>query len=106
MPIDYSDASGAYGMPPDRTIRGVVRSPAQEPIPGIKVSVKDLPSYNDSTDSKGNFYVFHVPRQESYELEFEDVDGDDNGGSFTTLTKKISYAQTNDSLVIKLELKE
>jgi putative lipoprotein (rSAM/lipoprotein system) len=92
-----------YGPGPDMdvTIRGTVRSPANEPIPGIKVSVKDLSS-RELTDSGGNFYI-HVPEMESYKLKFEDIDGAENG-SFKTLKKKIALSNTGVSLNIYLDV--
>ncbi|MDR0486902.1 MAG: radical SAM-associated putative lipoprotein [Treponema sp.] len=95
-----------YGMPlddyeeTDFFIRGEVRSPTHKPIPGIKVSVKDVPSY-DFTNSDGVFHVYGV-RQESYEIKFEDVDGPANG-SFKTLEKKISHDDTRSQLFFYLE---
>jgi hypothetical protein len=90
-----------YGVPPDTdvTIHGTVRS-AGNPVPDIKVSVKDL-DCRESTNSEGKFYL-HVPEQESYKLKFEDIDGAKNG-SFKTLKKKINLSDTGASLDIYLE---
>jgi putative lipoprotein (rSAM/lipoprotein system) len=92
-----------YGMPPNEadTISGVVRSKTEEPVPGIKVSIKDVPSDDTFTNENGYFYIY-VPQQESYKLKFEDVDGDKNG-SFKTLKKKISMTDIHKSLKIYLE---
>jgi putative lipoprotein (rSAM/lipoprotein system) len=104
MPLDYTGTADMYGMPPDWendvTIHGVVRSKTEAPVPGIKVSIKDLAS-QDLTDSQGNFYVYG-PRQESYKLKFEDVDAAENG-SFKTLKKKIFLDETGMYLYIYLE---
>ncbi|MDR0456671.1 MAG: carboxypeptidase-like regulatory domain-containing protein [Treponema sp.] len=94
-----------YGMPMDDeetdvTIYGTVHSPANRPIPGIKVSAKELPSY-DYTNSEGYFYIYGS-RQVLYEIKFEDVDGAENG-SFKTLEKKITHNDTYAHLNIKLE---
>jgi putative lipoprotein (rSAM/lipoprotein system) len=104
MPIDYRETPDMYGMPPggenDVTIYGVVRSKTEAPVPGIKVSVKDVMSYS-YTNMEGTFYIF-VPEQESYKIKFEDVDGAKNG-SFKTLKKKITLNDTGALLDIQLE---
>jgi putative lipoprotein (rSAM/lipoprotein system) len=99
-----------YGMPmpeygpgpgwDDVAIYGTVKTKAEAPVPGIKVTVKDLPSYT-LTGPDGTFYVY-VPEMESYKLKFEDIDGIDNG-SFKTLKKKIALSDTDTSLDICLE---
>ena len=73
---------GMYGGPPDRerdiTIYGTVVSENEKtPIPGIKVSVKDIHSYT-ITDEDG-YFVIYVPIQDSHKLKFEDIDGIENG---------------------------
>ena len=97
-----------YGTPPDReiTIQGTVRSPANNPIPDIKVSVENLSSqYSTSTNDEGNFYI-GVPERDSYELTFEDTDGPANGGDFVTLKKKkILYNEAGARLNITLNEK-
>jgi putative lipoprotein (rSAM/lipoprotein system) len=102
MPLNYSETPDMYGMPPDKgdTIYGVVRSKTEAPVSGIKVSVKDVPSYS-FTNVNGSFRIY-VPQQELYKLKFEDVDGDKNG-SFKTLKKKISMTDTYRPLNIYLE---
>ena len=91
-----------YGTPMDMeiTIKGVVRSPEDEPIPGIQVSVKDLSSQY-LTNSDGSFYI-GVPEQNLYELTFEDVDGPANG-FYKTLEKTITMNEAGSSLTVQLE---
>jgi putative lipoprotein (rSAM/lipoprotein system) len=100
-------SAAAYGMPPGSensvTIQGTVRSLENQPVPGIKVSVKDVPVYGTgSTNTSGNFYLDYIPQQESYRLTFEDVDGPENG-SFKTLEKDFTPDDINRSLQIHLE---
>jgi hypothetical protein len=77
----------------DIRIRGVVKSKTtKDPIKGIKVSVKDMYSY-ELTDSIGGFQ-FYVPQEEGYILRFEDIDGAENGSykpkeTFVDSTKDI-----------------
>ena len=97
-----------YGGPPDRerdiTIYGTVVSESEKtPIPGIKISVKDIHSYT-ITDEDGYFYIY-VPIQDSYKLKFEDIDGIENG-SFDMLKKEISLSETYNSLNIELTEEE
>jgi hypothetical protein len=71
-----------YGSPQamglDVLIRGVVKSKTtNSPIKGIKVSAKDMYSY-ELTDNVGGFQ-FYVPQEEVYVLRFEDIDGAENG---------------------------
>jgi putative lipoprotein (rSAM/lipoprotein system) len=100
MPID---TPAEYGMPHDRyvSISGVVRSKANAPIRGIKVSVKDSSSPH-FTDTGGNFSIY-MPQQESYKLKFEDIDGPENGGYFKTLKKKIDLDDTGTYMDIYLD---
>jgi len=90
-----------YGMPMDDsvTIGGVVKSNADVPIPGIKISVENLSS-NYYTNEDGIFNIY-APRLESYELEFKDVDGPLNG-SYQTLKKTITLSDADTTLQIQL----
>jgi hypothetical protein len=92
--------TAAYGVIPDRgndiAIHGTVLSENTEaPIPGIRVSVKDLSSHT-YTDDYGDF-VIYVPRQDSYKLKFEDAEG-----SFQTQKKKIALEDADTPLDIYL----
>jgi putative lipoprotein (rSAM/lipoprotein system) len=71
-----------YGPPQaiglDALIRGTVKSKAtNEPIKGIKVSVKDVYQY-EATNKAGEFQLY-VPWERSYTVLFEDIDGEENG---------------------------
>ncbi|MDR0486903.1 MAG: hypothetical protein LBG91_01515 [Treponema sp.] len=96
MPVEYGPGPG-WGD--DIAIIGTVRSKTQAPVFGIKVSVKDVPSFGYT--NKDGIFDIYVPRQESYKLKFEDVDGAENG-SFMTLKKKISLDDTGVSLNVYL----
>jgi hypothetical protein len=93
-----------YGMPMDDdvTIGGIVKSNTDDPIQGIKVSVKYL-SPDHFTNKDGIFSIF-APKLESYEFEFEDVDGPLNG-SYKTLKKTITLSDINKTLQIQLDEK-
>jgi putative lipoprotein (rSAM/lipoprotein system) len=90
-----------YGTPQtmglDILIRGVVKSKiTEEPIEGIKISVKDRYQY-ELTDSTGQFQ-FYVPLEEIYilQLELEDVDGAQNGSySPKSISVDLSKNETN-----------
>ena len=102
------EAVGMYGMPPnwdsDSLIHGVVISDsARTPVPGIKVSVKDLGAHA-YTDIHGRFYVY-VPRQDTYKLKFEDVDGPENG-SFQTLKKEITREESYSVVPLHIFLED
>jgi len=90
-----------YGMPMDNVrIRGTVSSKANNPIPGIKVSVLNISS--DLTDNEGKFNIYAY-EQTSYNLLFEDIDGEENGGYFKSLEKTISLNEAETHLNIKLD---
>jgi hypothetical protein len=92
-----------YGMPIDDdsvTIQGKVSSKTDipVPIPGIKVSVE---SSDHFTNENGNFFIY-LPKQESYKLQFEDVDGPENG-SYKPLIKTVNLDDINTTLQIQLD---
>jgi len=91
-----------YGPGPDIgddiLIHGSVCSAANIPIPGIKVSVGSSAYF---TNEYGNFRIY-MPKQESYELQFEDVDGPENG-SYKTQTKTISLDVAYNWLNVQLD---
>jgi hypothetical protein len=99
-----------YGMPmpeygpgpgwDDVVIYGTVKTKTEAPVPGIKISVKDLPPCS-LTNENGSFIIY-VPEMESYKLKFEDIDGAENG-SFKMLKKKIVLSDTGAPLNICLE---
>ena len=94
-----------YGMPMDDVhIRGTVSSKANNPIPGIKVSVRNITS-DHFTDIDGKFNI-NVYGQTAYMLQFEDIDGPENGGSFKPLEKIIHYDDAETPLDIQLEADE
>jgi len=91
-----------YGMPldDDVNIGGIVNSNTNVPIPGIKVSIKNL-SPAQFTNEDGVFNII-APRKESYKIKFEDIDGPLNG-SYRTLERKINLSEINTSLQIHLD---
>jgi len=93
-----------YGMPMDEesvTIQGKVSSKTDIPIPGIKVSVE---SSDHFSNENGNFFIY-LPKQESYKLQFEDVDGPENG-SYKPLIKTVNLNDINTTLQIQLDEKD
>ena len=94
-----------YGMPypeQDVVIQGQVLSAATDkPITGINVSLQNNASLYDRTSITGYFYIY-APRQDSFVLEFEDVDGPFNGGLFQRKEKEISLTDTDTSFKVYL----
>ena len=95
-----------YGTPQDFSddvfIEGkVVSSKTQDPIQGIKVSVKELNQYN-YTSNTGHF-SFYLVSIEKYSLSFEDNDGATNNRfqKFDTL-----LTQINDGIFLNIQLNE
>ena len=106
-----------YGMPPDMDdyahISGTVRCKESEtPVKDINVSVRGTTSSSsytitrtDSTSTDGQFSIW-IPRQERFIIEFEDIDGPDNGGWFQTKTMNVSLYETRDQFDILLDKHE
>jgi len=91
-----------YGPPEDSvTISGTVSSKDDNPIQGIEVRVKNFSS--EFTNKDGNFNIY-VYGQTSYDLRFEDIDGEENGGYFKTLEKTISLSEAGSPVNVKLDL--
>jgi hypothetical protein len=91
-----------YGMPPDQgednPVHGTVLSETtHERIPGIKVSIKEQ-NVGDITDSYGEFWMY-APVGDVYELVFEDVDGEANGGSFVEETVRVTVDEASRMIV-------
>jgi putative lipoprotein (rSAM/lipoprotein system) len=71
-----------YGTPQamglDVLIQGTVKSTTtKKPIKGIQVFVKDM-YQSELTDENGIFQIY-VPQEDSYTIQFDDIDGPDNG---------------------------
>jgi len=96
-----------YGIPADNQetgIYGLVKSGADDkPIPGIDVTVQGFKSGHERT-SKDGYFSFIVPRQKSYILKFEDVDGSYNGGLFKSKELTVTLTDASRSLDIYLDL--
>jgi len=96
-----------YGTPEDMKrdflIEGQVMSKGTNlPIQGIKVSIVNADQYQfTGTDGKFLFYTLSLP---SYQLNFDDVDGSQNG-TFQTKDTIISKINAQVSLNILLETK-
>ncbi|MDR1177171.1 MAG: radical SAM-associated putative lipoprotein [Treponema sp.] len=74
-----------YGTPIglDVLVRGTVKSKTtNDPIEGIKISVKDMYQY-ELTDNTGKFQ-FYVPQDEICVIQLEDIDGTENGSYLST----------------------
>jgi hypothetical protein len=87
-----------YGTPQtmglDVLIRGVVKSKTtNDPIKGIKISVKDMYQY-ELTDRTGKFQ-FYVPQEEICIIQLDDIDGTENGSYLST---KISVDLSKDKI--------
>ena len=97
-----------YGMPPDMQdnedvrINGRVLSETMDkPIAGINVSALDFEPCGEeycahiTRTNKDGYFDFYVPRQESYALEFKDVDGTYNGGLFESKEMEINVSKSS-----------
>jgi putative lipoprotein (rSAM/lipoprotein system) len=87
-----------YGTPQamglDVLIRGVVKSKTtNNPIKGIRVSVKDMYQY-ELTDSAGKFQ-FYVPQEEFCVIQLDDIDGVENGAY---VSKEISVSLSRNNI--------
>jgi hypothetical protein len=93
MPVEYGPGPD-YNR--DVIISGVVHDKKTcNPIPDIRVSVKDLDS-RYYTGKDGCFYIY-VPEQESYKLKFVDVSGGKKG-SYQIKKMKISLTDVKQGL--------
>ena len=97
-----------YGPAPDFamdvSIQGIVlEENTEKPIPGIQVTVKDLSSIV-YTDEEGKFTIY-VPQQNQYQLEFEDIDGPENG-SFGPASIDIALEENDSTTVWQIFLKD
>lgn len=99
-----------YGSPyVDFVVKGTVTDENQKPIKGIQVVKKYKPTYDDNyilsdtvyTDDKGQFERinkgFSSVVLEKIDVEFKDIDGEQNGGSFSDVAQqniKSDFVQT------------
>jgi len=99
-----------YGPPPDMgndvVIHGSVKSKTTNaPIQGINVSIEGT-DIQYPTSSSGYFSIY-LPRQNTYTVNFEDVDGSGNGGLFKSHSKTVdTYPGESDLNVQVVELEE
>jgi hypothetical protein len=89
-------------MPPDQgednPVHGTVLSEkTRERIPGIQVSLRGQ-GVGDITDSYGEFWIY-APVGDVYELVFEDIDGEANGGAFHGETVRVPVDEASRLIV-------
>ena len=94
-----------YGTPRDLEtdfyIEGLVKAKSTDlPVPGIKVSVVNIPQF-DLTDGAGQFRIY-VSNPSEYSVRFEDIDADKNG-SFQTLTSTVKIIDKSAYLSVALD---
>ena len=94
-----------YGTPQDFgndiNISGIVTSFATgKPIKGIKITIENSSQFQ-LTDSEGKF-VMYVPKMDSYNINFEDIDSISNG-SFAI--KDTTLITVNNSIYLNMTLK-
>ena len=84
-----------YGTPTmDFEISGKVVNQSSEPIQGIKVSCQTFTLPGVSTAITAEDGSFHISGKAiSPMLEFEDIDGPENGGEFASKTEEIKVNQ-------------
>ena len=81
-------------VPPEKTfsfkVKGLVTDEAENPLPGIEVTVNDYDYTLDTThtDADGKFMMDEINMGGGMPLNvvLTDVDGEDNGGSFASDT--------------------
>jgi hypothetical protein len=101
-------ACPAYGNPPfspdDRIpIRvKVMANETGEPIPGIKFSIEGT-QYQEFTNKDGSASI-SVSIRDEYIIKLEDVDGPENGGLFKEQTWALKQEETNNTLLIGMDL--
>ena len=101
-----------YGMPlPEGLhLRGQVLSEGEEEaINGIHISWKDNETFFTTSSSDGCFSLY-ISEEEFYSsptktVVFKDLDGNDNGGNFQTLERKVSYDDNYSPITVSLSLK-
>ncbi|MDR2178641.1 MAG: carboxypeptidase-like regulatory domain-containing protein [Treponema sp.] len=77
----------------------VVSDETGEPVAGIQIYYH--PYVNAKTDSDGRFLIY-VPEEDSYTLDFYDIDSFENNGFFTTKFIDISRDEIKDPLAVSL----
>jgi putative lipoprotein (rSAM/lipoprotein system) len=103
MPAECNQETSIYGK--------VVSKETGKPIFGIQVSIENIEEtkktkkngYWDRTDKYGNFSLW-PPTQKVYKLKFKDVDGQYNGGLFKEQTWTLKQNDTDNSLLIGMDL--
>lgn len=88
-----------YGMPSmDFTVSGKVMDVKNNPINGIEVTTSNENVYvptKVATDEKGEFTISgNGWPEDTINLTFTDVDGEQNGGDFQTATEQVHLTQT------------
>lgn len=100
-PSGYEDYPVMYGTPTvEFSVKGKVVDSEGNPIPGIEVSqgADSYMGYKVYTAEDGTFDYSSEDigfEMESISLTFTDLDGEENGGDFETLTKDIPVEQTD-----------
>ena len=100
-----------YGMPPNgfyTCVYGTVTDSSQNAVRGIKVTVKNNDTRSvDTTDEQGKYFIEFFAKQTEpldYIIEFQDIDGDENG-NFKLKTERIDF-YNQDSLQKDIALEE
>lgn len=87
-----------YGTPyATFTVSGKVTDAAQNPVPGIVVTAVDK-SASGQTASDGSFYLTGRSDYdfEHVQIAFSDIDGEENGGQFGTVTQEVLLTKTGE----------
>ncbi len=98
-----------YGMPQDMQddllLEGSVTSKTTGlPIEGIKVNVKET-GQSQTTNSEGKFSLY-APWMESMTLQFQDVDGNENGFYADSDTVLTDLIPDSEPLTVDITLEE
>lgn len=89
-----------YGSPyAEFEVKGKVTDQQGEPIAGIQVTCDAVDMQPEYTDSEGMYTLYGngFPR-EKIQITFEDIDGEENGGTFAgkTMTAEVALVQEGD----------
>ena len=95
--IIYSCAT-KYGEPyAEYEIKGVITDKkASKPIQNIQVTRQIYQEYGDTiyTDANGKYAFYDINRSD-FNIKFEDIDGEENGGEFETKEMDIKFTEAD-----------
>ena len=108
--VDEAESIPDMDLMPAQTYPGSVMDAEGNPVEHIKVTIDWQGAFPirdiKYTDSNGIFFLDIITNQEIYtvSLTFEDIDGEENGGAFETLTDTITlFGDPESNSTVKLD---